>query len=276
MMSDRITLAVVVAVALGMAPAPPAAAHAETDERLAAVSAAIGLNPGSPDLHLHRAQLFSERGAWFEALQDLAEAERLDPDSPRIGVERGRILLEAGRPISARRALDQAVAAHPGYAEAWLGRGRLFLHLGERERAAADFEKAIALMADPRPEHYLEWASAAADDDAALHVLNEGLRRLGPVISLQVRALELEQKLGRTDAALARLDDILASAARREQWLLRRGEVLEAAGRRAEARRAYEEGLAALSSLTPFHRQTSATKNLQRRLESGLERTRNF
>src|SRR5690606_28082581 len=66
---------------------------------------------------------------------------------------------------------------------------------------------------------------------------------------LQLPALELEEQRQNHDAALARLETIIQPAMRKERWLFRRGKILVAAGRPADARKAFQEALAAISVL---------------------------
>lgn len=250
-------------------------AHAELDEQISAVSAEISRRPEDAELYLRRGELYREDLNWYAALLDYEEAAKRGPGLHQIGLARARLLLEAGRLISARGALDEYVAAHPDEAQGWLVRARLFLRLEQRAEAEENFARGVALLNEPRPEDYLEWADAAGSEQHAVEVVDTAIKKLGPLITLQLRALELERKLGRHEDALARLRTIVAHSPRKEQWLLRQGEALEALDRPTEARQAYQAGLHCIESLPPFHRETSATKTLRARLEAGLERTGN-
>ena len=108
--------------------------------------------------------------------------------------------------------------------------------------------------------------------DVALQGLDEGLERLGQPITLLLYAIDLELELGRHDAALARLDRIASRADRKETWLVRRGEILEQAGRPAEARAAYVAAIEAVQALPATRRGTRAVSRLQTRAEEALTR----
>jgi len=77
--------------------------------------------------------------------------------------------------------------------------------------------------------------------------LDAGMARLGPIVSLQLPAVELEVALGRTDRALARLDTLLARTAN-PAWVARRGDLLLRAGRSTEARHEYARARAMIAS----------------------------
>jgi tetratricopeptide (TPR) repeat protein len=151
----------------------------------------------------------------------------------------------------------------------------VLVKLGEGEAAANDFTRAISRVPDPKPDYYLERAQALVSaGDAhvvyALRGLDEGIRKLGPLIALRVRAIDLELLRKNFDGALTRLEPILAQSPRRETWLARKGDILEQAGRTREAREAYAAALNAIESLPPNHRKTRTMVALENRLRPAL------
>ncbi len=99
------------------------------------------------------------------------------------------------------------------------------------------------------------------------------MARLGPAVTMQSYAIELEMKRGRYDRALARLDRITSQYTRKEGVLKRRGEILEAAGRVMEAQVAYTEALDAVSVLPEGRRNTPAIIELVAFLNDKLRST---
>ena len=183
------------------------------------------------------------------------------------------MLFEAGRAREAKSALDRFLRAEPVHAEALTTRARVLVRLGLRAEAAQDFTRALALA--PEPELFVERAAAIAAGGAphtreALGGLDEAVARYGPLVTLQLPAIELELREGRYDAALARLETIAAQTARQESWLARRGDILLRAGRAEEARAAYAAALAALESLPAPRRRTRAVADLETRVRAAL------
>jgi predicted negative regulator of RcsB-dependent stress response len=86
------------------------------------------------------------------------------------------------------------------------------------------------------------------------------------VISLQLCALELELARGSYENALARLDRILQVASRKEAWWVRRGEVLDEAGRCHEAREAFENARAAFMRVPEHRRRTRMMERIEARI----------
>ena len=106
--------------------------------------------------------------------------------------------------------------------------------------------------------------------ERALQGLEAGIKRLGPLVTLQLLAIDIEVKLHRIDAAVARVDRVAAESARKETWLVRRGEILLQAGRKAEAQAAYSRALAALDTLPPARRKVPAMIDLEKKIQTAL------
>ncbi|MBM3843094.1 MAG: tetratricopeptide repeat protein [Verrucomicrobia bacterium] len=254
--------------------AGPLGAHGDDQRVLELLTAELARAPDA-DLHLRRGELHRHLRDWERAEADYAAAARLAPELAVVAYFRARARLEAGDTAGALPAIDRFLAAEPGSPEGWFLRAEIHAAAGRTAAAAADCARGIELAPEPRPEHYLRHARLLAgggDRGAALAALEAGLGRLGPVVSLVEQALALELERGEPEAALRRIDTALAAAPRREGWLFRRGEVLERAGRPAEARAAYAEGLAALLALPERLRDTVPMEKLERDLRRALGR----
>lgn len=99
-------------------------------------------------------------------------------------------------------------------------------------------------------------------ESATIHGLDQGMRHLGPLVSLQHYAISLELQRNQYNAALVRLDQIAAKSSRKETWLLRRAEIMAKAGRNNEAMDALNNALAALHLLPQHRGNTRAMREL--------------
>ena len=253
-----------------------ARAHGDLHDQIVSVTTQIRQDPRNAMLFLKRGELYRVHGEWDAALADYDQVTQFAPDFAAIDFFRGRMLLEAGRIKPARKNLDRFLEKQPDHAEALIARARARVKLGEGEAAANDFTCAIARIPDPKPDYYLEraqaWVSAGdAHVQDALRGLDEGIQKLGPLVALQVRAIDLELLRKNFDGALARLDQIIAQSPRLETWLARKGDILAQAGRAVEAREAFAAALKAIESLPPNHRRTRSMVALENRLRSALE-----
>jgi tetratricopeptide (TPR) repeat protein len=258
------------ALALLLALCGRARAHGDLHEQIQALSAQLRADGGDAVLFHKRGELYRAHRDYSAALADYARAERLDPGLAVVQLSRGRALLELGRPARARAALSAFLRGDPDHAQALLLRARCQARLGAHAAAERDFERALDVMADPLPDLFLERAEnlrVSGRPEPALAVLELGIQRLGALVTLENAALELELQLATFDAALARIDALLAQAPRPEQLLARRAEVLQRAGRSQEACTARGQALAALAQLPTSKQRLASTRELQQRLE---------
>jgi predicted Zn-dependent protease len=249
-------------------------AHEGLHEQIEAVTAKIKRDPKNASLYLQRGELHRLHRDWIRAAADYDRAKSLQPSLTIVDLARGKMLFESRRLQQAKFVLDRFLRRQPNHVEGLVTRARVLSRIGARVQAAQDFTQALALAPTPEPEIYLERAKALAGDkryfEEALRGLDEGIKRLGPVVTLQLAAIDLELSRRNYDSALTRLDVIAAQSERKEMWLIQRGEILRSAGRIEEARAAFNAALVAIDSLPPERRQTRAVIALQLRAQSGL------
>ena len=264
---------VAVAASLAVTLAVPTPAHEGLHEQIAAVTAQIKREPKNASLYLKRGELHRLHRDWKEAFADYSRAEQLNPRMDEVNFGRGRTYFEADKPQEARIWLDRFLIAKPSHVDALVTRARVLVKLNQCIAAAADYSRAIAQLAKPKPEYYIERAEAlvaAGRDVEALGGIDEGVKRLGPIVTLQLFAINLELSSKSYDAALSRLEQISVQSPRKESWMARRGDILVMAGRADEARKAFKDALAAIEALPQYHRATKATSELERRVRAAL------
>lgn len=258
------------AIALLVLAGSPSFGHEGTDAQIAEVSRRIAGEPENARLYLQRGELYRIHGDRAHALEDYSSAEKLDRDLSAVDLGRARIYFEDQRYWEAKRFLDRLVRNEPENAEGAILRARSLAKLGSIAAAVREWERAHRLTQNPTPEFYLEWSRVVGDDGRAIAVLDAGIARLGPVVTLELAAVDLELRRQNHDAALQRIALLAKQSPRKESWLARRGEILLAASRKAEACRAFDEAMRSLEALPDSRRQTRAMSYLQQRIATGL------
>jgi tetratricopeptide (TPR) repeat protein len=272
----RASLLLLTTVALIQAGMPGLWAHGDLHLQILNVTEAIEKSPRDPSLYIKRGDLHRLHQEFDLAMADFDTARSLAPDLSDVELAKGRLLLDVNWPVSAKGALDRFILAKPDNPEGYNLRAHAFMLLDKPLEAADDYSRAIQHSLTPGPELYIErsraWETAGPEHLArALGGLDEGIRSLGPLVTLELPAIELERKQKNFEAALQRLEKVSAMMPRKETWLKRRGEILLEAGRPQDARSAFEQALKALQSLPPSRRFVPAMVDLEKSLRVYLE-----
>jgi tetratricopeptide (TPR) repeat protein len=256
--------------------APPTKANAHGDLHMQIDELTERLQKDADDgpLYHARGELYRAHGDYRAALRDYDRAARLAPSLSVVQLSRGRALLESGQFHEAERALTRFLEAEPSHGAARLLRARARSKLARHASADVDYQTALDISSDTTPDLYLERAdnlARAGMAAEALRVLEAGTTQLGKLVTLESAALELELQLGLYSAALSRVDAMLAEAPRRETLLARKADILDAAGRAAEARKVRLESLLELERLPANKRKLRHTKQLEQQLRAALD-----
>ena len=233
--------------------------------------------PRKAELYVSRGDLYRAQQKWDAAQADYDYAAALDAKLEMVDFCRGRLFFEANWPMSAKLALDRFLAKQRNHVEALILRARTLTNLQSRLAAARDYTHAIQLSTESRPELYVERAQTLAAEGGsnikeALQGLDEGVKKLGPLVTLQLAAVDLELAAKNYDGALARLETIAAASPRKETWLARKGDILQQAGRTDQARNAFNAALESINSLPANRRNVPAVLELQEHIQEQLRK----
>ena len=253
---------------------PQANAEDDIAEAMESINRQIAANPRDGQLLVQRSRLQALGRNYDLALADLDRANRLSP-LPEIDRERAMVYLSAGWYETGVEHVSRHLAKFPKDAAAYLARARMRVKLDQRAAASADFAASFQHMGHPPLELYLERASALTTEDGAflgeaLATLEQGIKQLGPIVTLETAALEVELQQKNFNGALKRVDAMVERMPRKDTWLVRRGDVLVQAGRMVEARVAYQKALEAIAQLPPIQRNRATTKELETQVRTAL------
>lgn len=259
------------AAALG----PIASGHGDRGEHLADLDARIEAQPDAVSLLLERADTHRRLGHRQKALSDLERVLQVSPGNHRVQYLLGLSHLDGGAFPAAESALRRFLevspdnpAGHTALAQALTGQGR---HL----EAARAYDLAITTQPTPVPDHFLARARAyraagAQHVASAVEGLDDGMRIIGPLITFQKLAIELELARQNHAGALKRINEVLARSERKESWLVNKAKVLGAAGRHGEARDTFVLAREALGSLSHRVRSSPAMIALAETISDNL------
>jgi len=245
----------------------PLFAHEDLHSQIVEVTKHIQSDPANAALYLKRGELYRLHEQFELAARDYDRAAALDPQLHAIDHGRGLLGTAMGRTSDAIDALRRYVAAEPHDPEGRIALARVLVRAGHASEGAIEYTAALRSL--PDPDIAIERAQAllaVGRTDDALRGIDDMLARLGPVVTLQLAAIDIEVQRGDLDGALRRIDTAMAATPRHEGWLELRGDTLMCAGRAAEAREAYQAALEAIVSFPPERRATRAVMDRERRL----------
>ncbi|EIP96940.1 hypothetical protein OpiT1DRAFT_01367 [Opitutaceae bacterium TAV1] len=250
----------------------PVGAHPDASHKLEEIDRHLADQPDDPALLLTRAEILLERSDVSGARASAAAAAAADPRIRDLGYVRARILDAAGDRAGALALLRKALQDDPRHL-----RGQRLLSAWELQAGNLDDAIAaagLALESDGvlAPDDFTTCArllvnrGQPGDDRRALAVLDRAITRFGSLTGLQYMACDIEVSRQHHDAALARIDALVARYRPRVEFELRRSDILSRAGRRHEASRACDRALALLDALPPERRATPAFRDTRARI----------
>ena len=243
---------------------------------MARLDAEVEANPDSLGILLKRAEALRRIGHYDESLADLDRALVLAPGHQLVHYLRGLTHLGqgefAGAEVSLRRYIDsepESPSAHVALAETLTQQGR-------HREAGDEYTLAITTHPAPAPDLYLARAqtyraAGAEFQGLAIRGLDDAMASLGPLVTLQRLAIEIELDRGNPAGALGRIDEVLADVPRKESWLAYKGRVLASTGREQDAVDAFRLAQATLESLPPRVRSSPAMVSLAESIATQLE-----
>ena len=230
------------------------------------VTRALEQNPDDASLHFKLACAHQEHGEWKAALVECERVRRLAADGFDTEFIEGRALASGGHFEAAKGLLDGFLAKQPRHAGAHAERGRVLMKLQMPAEAEKDFEAALSL----EKQAPVDWWLEAAQAGKAVDVLRRALSRIGDDPQLLNASLAAELKAGNFHEAIQRVDALQKIAPRREPWMARRAELLQAAGRHEEARAAWTALRSHLLSLPNLERGTPLLAGVLAQTEKAL------
>lgn len=255
----------------------PLFAHDKPQDRIDEITLALVHDPENLGLYIERGELYRHASLLDLALSDFHYAAQSDPDDKTVHFHCGRLLFETGQHQQAKITLDLFLGAHPKHVQGLTMRARVLRALKQPLLAVQDYDRALSLVSHPAPVLIIEQAAALVEAgeayaDLAIQRLDAAIEKHGSLVLLESCAIDIEVALQLHHAALARIDRVMQGMARKEKWLVHRGEVLENAGRMEEARAAYIDALEAITSLPARLQQIPASRDLMAYVSDLLER----
>ena len=194
---------------------------------------------------------------------------------PKADLYLAEAWLDSGVVDSGLFYIHQYLEIHPTFPQGVRTRAELYLLAQEYALAIKDYEHIIEIGIDLRPGNYLRLAATILLENPeayvkALFYLDQGIEQLGPLVTLQKKAIEIESAHHQFESAIERIDVILSSSARKEHWLVQKAALVYKNGDSAQAIELYTQALLSLQELPPRLQNTAFSQELNRKIQKSL------
>lgn len=240
--------------------------HGDLHDQIDDVSMQLADDKQKPKLYLKRGKLYLQDGNFHEALHDFRKSLKLDPALHVVHYHLGEAYLAMGRSDTAEQHTRLFINSlgpetYGGLSRGYELLGKIYQKKNKHLDAAKAYEQSLQNNMQPGPIDYLQAAEAYVKSGAkyqqhAMHLLDKGIDKLGPVVTLQEAAIELEILSGSYDAALARVGTFRSQGISEPNISYRQASIMAAASRFEDAQTYYKKALTEIESL-PANKQLS-------------------
>jgi tetratricopeptide (TPR) repeat protein len=176
-----------------------------TDEGLALIDKALGINPDLAEAYHLRARVYINNREFQKAVNDCTRLIALRPDAGEGYILRGFAYLSLSEEEKAVVDLSRAIEIWPGVVDGYMMRAIAYANLKDFENSSRDCTKAIALAPD-MPFLYLTRATS----ELWLHQYDDALADLQKVLTLDPQRSDVFLLVGIAHAGKNELDTALA------------------------------------------------------------------
>jgi tetratricopeptide (TPR) repeat protein len=254
--------------------------HGDLHDQIDDVSKQLVDGKSITELYLKRGKLYLQDGSFQQAIHDFRKSLQLEPALHVVHYHLGEAYLATNRSDTAEfhtRLFIKSlgVDTYGGLSRGYALLGKIYQNRNKQLEAAKAFEQSLQNNLQPGPVDYLQAADAYVKSgkkyqQQAMHLLDKGIDRLGPVVTLQEAAIELEMLSGSYDAALARVGTFRSQGISEPNISYRQASIMSTARRVEEAQKYYKKALAEIESL-PAHKQASRSiQKLRHLIEAGM------
>ena len=240
--------------------------HGDLHEQIDDVSKLLVDDKQKTGLYLKRGKLYLQDGNFHEAIHDFRKSLKLEPALHVVHYHLGEAYLASGRSDAAEQHTRLFIKSlgpetYGGLSRGYGLLGKIYQKKNKHLEAAQAFEQSLQNNMQPGPIDYLQAAEAYVKSGQnyqhqAVDILDKGIGRLGPIVTLQEAAIELDLLSGSYDAALARVETLRSQGINEANIYFKQASIMSTARRFEEAQTCYKKALSEIERL-PLHKQQS-------------------
>lgn len=209
----------------------PLRAHGDLDERIEAVNVLIKSYPDSAALYFKRGKLKFQHEEYQASINDINESIAKGFDNELQNIYLAKALFKIEKYEHSFSKVSSFLQQDSNHVVALNLKGRILYAQGKYEASAESFEKVIHLSIRSLPENYLEAANAWSLSShpnkyyKTTEILELGIKKLGPIITIQDRLIEIHMQYNHGKNAIATQMEIIDNKRRKESALFKLAEL---------------------------------------------------
>ncbi len=249
-------------------------AHGPVHAQIDSLSKQIAKYPDSLNLYFERGIYYQIDEDYARAVADFEKVLIMDNEIYTTYFPLAEIYLETAQYELASSYIDKYILHFPKHANGQILYAKVHLALGEDDKAIVGFDNAIAIKKDKAtPEDFIHLSNVwrIQNPEKAYKVLEEGVRKIGPYVSMQKHLVDLANEHEWYDRSMQTINAILAKAIRKEYWLLQKANVLQKLSKHEEAKTVYQNCLAEIEGLKPKIKETDYVQSIAIKAKLALD-----
>lgn len=248
-------------------------AHGDLHERIQQTTKEIKAQPDSAFLYFKRGKLLFQHEEYDKCLSDLKQARRLGHSSVFQQLLFAKTYHQLEDYPLALTHVDSILANDPVHVIAMKIKARIYFDQQQYLPAATTYECVIEHAYRTFPENYLDASMAwellrtAEGKFRSVAIIEQGIQKLGPLISLYDALRDLHLRYRDYDRAQAVQQQIIQFSHRKEQAYFKASEIYVLQGRYPEAAAHLRLARQAIDQLPEHARHTESIVTLARQIE---------
>lgn len=257
--------------------APTLRAHLNPDDSLDEIERKLTANPDDVPLLLDKAHVLIVLGQGDKAAATLKHVDALEKERSADTAYLYILLYhKRGELKKAFERSDWGIQQFPENPFQWEIRGRIAQETGRTDEAIHAMRQSLRYRETVNPLNYIQIVTLLLEGNHAdskertLELLREGIARVDHPSELLHLSIRLNSELARYDQALADMDALETHYGKQVPFAAKRAEILEDAGRNAEAANAYRSAIALLEARPP-EKQNAQVTHLMNVFQSAVD-----
>ena len=241
-------------------------AHGDLTKRINHKTSEIKLSPNNAELYFERGFLYQQHEEYDKATLDYIKAEKLGYINKLLDFRKAETYYKWDKFDLALKSSLECLQKDKTDVKINKLHGQILFKLEQFEEAINYYTYFINTVQDSRPEDYIEFSEmtlkAYKDYNKSIIILDNGIERLGDIVSLQLQKLEYFKISNQTEKVIEQYNHFILTNKRKEFWYFKKANYLFDNNQIVQSKIALQQAKASIAILKDKIKNTQAIKTL--------------